>query len=376
MIPAARGICVALAVVLLSFNIPGAFAKCPVTDGATVVVRAPLGDLQVDTTSRESFIDVLVDSNLIQLQETCLKDHAEYTSNTPDPAQIRGSIVWKIVTPKTVDLDLVTLSGGITTGDVNGTVVARTAGGSITTGQIKGDASISTQGGVIKAGNIGGNAELRSQGGTLEVGDVGGKAEFHTTAGQIRAGIVGGSVIAVGGRTITITRAGEVQATTNAGDISIGDAARINAKTSGGNITSRRVRGPFQGHTESGDILLDSAAAWVEASTGNGKIVVHLVPENIDGDLHMDLQAGIGDITVYVPQRMKATIDASIQRPALQQQIVSDFPMNGLAAVARPPQGLIPNRFYAPTHSQSLLNGGGNSITLHTSLGKIVIRRQ
>ncbi|PYR87273.1 MAG: hypothetical protein DMG18_00165 [Acidobacteria bacterium] len=164
---------------------------------------------------------------------------------------------------------------------------------------------------------------------------------------------------------------------TNAGDISIGDAARINAKTAGGSITSRHVRGPFQGHTESGDIRLDSAAAWVEASTGAGNIVVHLVPENIDGDLHMDLQAGIGDVTVYVPARLKATIDATVQRPAfLAQQIISDFPMSGIAP-GRPVQGLIPNnRFYSPTHSQSLLNGGGNKITLRTSLGKITIRRQ
>ena len=182
---------------------------------------------------------------------------------------------------------------------------------------------------------------------------------------------------AEGGRAIFIIKAGDVKATTNGGDISIGDANRINAKTAGGTITSRHVRGPFQGHTESGDIRLDNAAQWVEASTGTGNIVVHVIPENIDGDLHMDLQAGVGDVTIYVPQRLKATIDATVQRPAFQaQQIISDFPMNGLAAT-RPAQGLIPNnRYYGPTHSESLLNGGGNKITLHTSLGKITIRRQ
>src|SRR5439155_2744550 len=195
------------------------------------------------------------------------------------------------------------------------------------------------QGGSIKSGNIGRDAELRSQGGTLEVGDVGGNAEFHTTAGQIRVGNVTGSVMAEGGRTITIVRGGEVKATTNAGDISIGDATRINAKSGGGNITSRRVRGPFQGHTEAGDIRLDSAAAWVEASTGNGNIVVHLLPDNFDSDLHMDLQAGVGDVTVYLPQRLRASIDSSVQRPPFQSPpIVSEFPV-----VPVRPQGLIPN---------------------------------
>ncbi|OLD62222.1 MAG: hypothetical protein AUI33_13690 [Ignavibacteria bacterium 13_1_40CM_2_61_4] len=359
--------------ILFLFNL-SSFAKCPVSDQTVLVVRAPIGDLQVDTTGREAAVDVQVDRNAIQVQETCAKDSVEYTSTTPDPSQIRGTVVWKILAPKNIDLDLVTLGGSINVGDVDGDVILRTSGGSVTAGQIKGKAAIITQGGFIKSGNIGRDAELRSQGGTLEVGDVGGNAEFHTTAGQIRVGNVTGSVMAEGGRTIYITRAGEVKATTNAGDISIGDATRINAKSGGGNITSRRVRGPFQGHTESGDIRLDSAAAWVEASTGAGNIIVHLVPDNIDGDLHMDLQAGVGDVTVFMPRRLKATIDATVQRPAFQaQQIFSDFPMTGIAP-SRPAQGLIENRFYAPTHSQSLLNGGGNKITLHTSLGKIVIR--
>jgi len=361
---------------LTTFTV-GLSAKCPVSDRATLVVRAPVGDVQVDTGGRESAVDVQVDNSSLQVQENCGKDSVEFTSEAPDSAQVRDSIIWRIVAPRNVNLDLVATSGNITVGDTDGDAVLRTAGGSITAGQIKGKAAMITQGGFVKAGNIGGDAEVRSQGGTLEVGDVGGNAEFHTTAGQIRAGTIAGSVTAEGGRAIFIIKAGDVKATTNAGDISIGDATRINAKTTGGTITSRRVRGPFEGHTESGDIRLDNASAWVEASTGSGNIVVHLVPENIDGDLHMDLQAGIGDVTIYVPQRLKATIDATVQRPAFQaQQIISDFPTSGIAP-GRPAQGLIPNnRYYGPTHSQSLLNGGGNMITLHTSLGKITIRRQ
>jgi DUF4097 and DUF4098 domain-containing protein YvlB len=370
-----RGIgVIAGSLLVLATSALSLFAKCSVSDGATLVVRAPAGDLQVDTSARNSVVDVQVDNNLVQVQETCGRDTVEFSGNAPAP--VRGGIVWKIVTPKNVNLDLVTTTGNITVADTDSDAILRTAGGSITTGQIKGKAALITQGGFVKAGNIGGDAEIRSQGGTLEVGDVGGNAEFHTTAGQIRAGTIAGSVTAEGGRAIFIIKAGDVKATTNAGDISIGDADRISAKTTGGTITSRRVRGPFQGHTESGDIRLDNASAWVEASTGAGNIVVHVIPDNIDGDLHMDLQAGIGDVTIYIPPRIKATIDATVQRPAFQaQQIISDFPMNGIAP--RPVRGLIPNnRFFSPTHSQTLLNGGGNQIVLHTSLGKIIIHRQ
>ena len=86
----------------------------------------------------------------------------------------------------------------------------------------------------------------------------------------------------------------------------------------------------------------------------------------------MDLDAGVGDVTVYLPPRLRASIDASVQRPAFQsQQIISEFP----TVPDRPAQGLIPNKFYTGTHSESLLNGGGNKIVLHTALGKITIRK-
>ncbi len=364
---------VSLFAVVLLFQTP-LFAKCPVTGVPTVVVRAPIGNLQIDTTGQDG-VDVQVNNNLIQVQETCGRDSIEITSNTPDTKQIQGTIDWRIVVPKAVNLDLVTLAGSINIGDSDGSVVLRTTGGSVTAGQIKGRAAIITQGGSIKSGNIGGNAELRSQGGSLEVGDVAGDAEFQT-AGPIRAGAITGRVVAdTAGGTIVIREArGDVKATTKGGDITIGDAVRINATTAGGNIISRRVRGPFQGHTESGDIRVDIASSWVEASTGFGNIIVRLVPDNVEGDLHMNLQSGIGDVTVFLPERMKATVEATVERPAFSaQRIISDFPMN---AMTPPGRGLVPNRFYAPTRSQIMLNGGGNRITLHTSLGKIEIKKQ
>jgi len=369
MIRVNRTICGAIGALLLSLP---AFAKCPIPDGATLVVKAAVGDLHVDTNGREAAVEVQIDNNAIQVQENCGKTIVEFSANAPD--QMRGVVAWRIVTPKTVNLDLVTMAGNITiVSDVDANAILRTAGGSVTVGNIRGKGAIITQGGSIKSGNIGGDAELRSQGGTVEVGDIGGNAEIDAKAGAIRTGNIGGPVNAQGGRTISIGKAGEVKAVTNAGDISIADASRINAKSGGGNITSKRVRGPFQGRTESGDIRLDSASSWVEASTGAGNILVRLAPDNLDGDLHMNLEAGLGDVTVYLPPRLKASIDASVQRCALQcQQITSEFP----PVPARPPiQGLAPNRFYTATHSEMLVNGGGNKIVLHTGLGKIAIRR-
>src|SRR5262249_10856909 len=131
-----------------------------------------------------------------------------------------------------------------------------------------------------------------------------------------------------------------------------------------------------------------SAGGWVEASTGFGSIYVRLNPVNLDDDLHVTLQSGVGDVSIYIPERLKGVIEATIERPALNsRRIISDFPMNGFVP---PPQvgqalsggtrakGIVAptvsgNRFTGPDGQPAILNGGGNAIKLHTSLGKIEI---
>src|SRR5262245_7067508 len=108
-----------------------AFAKCPISDGATLVVRSAVGDLHVDTAGHDS-ADVQVDNNAVQVQETCGKDVVQFTANASD--QTKGTIGWKITVPRTVHLDLVTMAGNITAADVDGNAILRTAGGSVTIG--------------------------------------------------------------------------------------------------------------------------------------------------------------------------------------------------------------------------------------------------
>jgi hypothetical protein len=225
-----------------------------------------------------------------------------------------------------------------------------------------------------------------SSAGSLEVGNIAGNADLHTAGGPINVGIVNGKVTAdtAGGAIYIKGARGEVVVTAES-DIYIGDAARIIAKSAGGSITNPKVRGSFKGETESGDIRLDSAGGWVEASTGFGMIYVRMNPENYDGDLHVDLQTGVGDIMIYIPERLRARIDATVEKPALYaKRIFSDFPMNGFApntanidttrlqrGIATPPPAV--NRFTSPDRQQAILNGGGSPIKLHTSLGKIEI---
>ena len=376
---------VALGAASLLFSIPPAFAKCPVSDGATVKINAPIGNLQVDTNGRDA-VEVEVNSKDIEVREICAKDRAEYTAVAP--GQIRSSIDWKIVVPRNVNLDLVTNGGSIRlVGDSDGWATLRTSGGSVTVGNIKGRTAIITQGGFIKAGNIGESAELRSSSaGSIEVANIGGNADLHTAGGSITTGVVNGKVKAdSAGGGIYIKGARDEVVVTAESNIFIGDALRINAKSVGGNITNPKNRGPFKGETDSGDIRLESAGGWVEASTGFGSIYVKLNPVSITDDLHITLQSGVGDISIYIPERLKGVIEATIERPALTaRRIFSDFPMIGGEPVSQalannprargivsPPRG---NGFTSQESQRAVLNGGGaNAIKLHTSLGKIEI---
>lgn len=341
-----------------------AYAKCPVNETTVLIVKAETGDLHIDTTGREPVVDVQAEE--AKLHESCGKQIIQYDGT--------GAKSWKIITPRDIDLELTTVGGNISVTDVDGNVVMHTSGGSVTVGSVRGNATIITQGGSIKTGSIGGNAQLRTPG-TIEVlGDIGGNAELYTTAGKITTGNISGmKAVVEAGRAIIINKAMEVQANTRQGDISIGEAARISAQSGGGQIITHRVHGGFHGRTELGDIRLDSAGSWVEASTARGNILVRMAPENVDGDLHMDLQTGNGDLTLYVPSRVKASIEATVQRPAFQSAaIVNEFP----APPRRPSQTLIPeNKYYAPTHTESTINGGGNKILLQVSVGKIMIRK-
>jgi DUF4097 and DUF4098 domain-containing protein YvlB len=358
-------------------------ARCPISEGATVVVRVPIGNLQVDTSAHDS-VDLIVNSAGFAFKEVCGKDRVEYTA---DNAPIHGNVDWNIIVPRNVNLDLVTLGGNITVGDSDGSANLRTTGGAVTVGRIKGKTTIVSQGGFIKAGDLGSDAELRiTNAGAITVGNVAGNAELHTAGGPITAGYVNGKVVAksAGGAVYLKGVHGEVVVTAEPGDIWIGDAARVEAHSTGGSITNSRVRGAFLGQTDSGNIRLEHAGGPVDATTGYGTIVVRMFPENMAGDLHMKLDSGGGDITVYIPERMRATIDATIDRPALSAtRIFSDFPVNGLASTAPARQkgsnGTMPasaqpaNRFMSPIHQQIMLEGGGNPVQLHTSLGKIEI---
>jgi len=335
-------------ILLLPFSL---FAKCPISANGTLKLYAPAGNLQVETTGNDS-VEVEVSNRQVNVEETC-------GTNTVDIKAERtplntGIPDWKIRAPRSVTLDLTTEGGNIQVPDTNAEVRLRTSGGKVTTGNIKGNALI--RGTEVRTGNIGGSLEWRGLGGRLQVGDGNGNAEFYTAGGDVSAGLIRGSVKAeLGSGSINIRETtGDVVVSTQAGDIS-----------------SDYVHGAFDGTTKSGNIRVLRVGSWVHAVTGVGDIVFHLVPEKMGGDLHIKAIAAAGDITMYLPEKMKATIDAVIEKPALNaKKIFSDFPGAAIKAPANAFRSIIPG---GPEQQSITINGGGNNINVRTSNGTIKI---
>ena len=352
-----------------------ALAQCPIPENGSLFVRAPLGNLLIDT-SASGFVEVEVSNSAIEVVENCFDDHVEVGGTAP--AQFFGPVDWRILVPTAVDLDLITFAGGVRVSTTEGNVTLRTTGGSVVTGNIGGTAAIITQGGSILVGNIGGDAELRSLGGQIEIGDVAGNAELETLGGPITTGTIAGQVRAeTAGGTIRITESqGDLSAVTLAGDIVIGTASRTTVQTAGGNIIGLVIHGPFQGFTELGNIRLDLTEASVEATSGMGDIQVRLAATAPEGDFHVSLRTSSGNIRLDIPETLPADIEAVVDRLIVREQrIRSDFPLRNVGSNST--ATTFGQRFtIAPIiRNTFVLNGGGNPINVQTSRGTIEIRR-
>jgi hypothetical protein len=324
---------------------PTLHARCPIPAGGTLEIDAAAGNLIIDTSGMDA-IDWDVSNKQIDVKEYC--GSTVRLVGTASGATIKTIPEWHIRVPRTVTLDLVTRAGSITIGNSDSKVNARTGGGDISVGNVGGETLLMSQAGYVKAGNIGSNVEIRiSYGGNLLIGDVG----------------------------------GDVNVWTSAGDITIGTAKRISsAFTGGGNMLIRKVVGPFSGKNDAGSIRILEAGSSVDAVTGSGSIYVKMVPDRQTGEFRINLKAGTsgtGDITLLLPSGMKADVQATTQGG----QVYSDFPLTpqvarGAIPLPKSPPGqsyVSPYSSFSSTQTGKL-NGGGNPVRLHTTLGKIEIK--
>ncbi len=242
------------------------------------------------------------------------------------------------------------------------------------------------------------NITVHTLGGNIDVQDIEGRMNLFTEGGNITAGRVdAGSTPSPALTTPSQGQAGRIAAklTTMGGRITIGDVAgTLRASTSGGHITAGNIGGDAILHTGGGQIRTGRISGVGTVDTGGGNIMAWLsngpaqetavsknaipgvVPEKDSGDVRTahaasQFMSSEGDVVVYLPREMAATIDAVIEQGA-RHRIFADPSLPQKISCQDSGPGL-------GTDSTAIrcsgdVNGGGEVLLLRAVHGNIVLK--
>jgi len=349
--------------------------------GVAPVVRYTV---HIETNARGPAAQQLLDSYVLKARPTNFG--VELTGTLP-PQSPRSNesqfwVQFEVTVPSGYNVDVNTEVGDIETQDIGGTASLRTQGGNIRAGRIGGAglreassgrlvAKLETQGGHIQVLDVAGDLTAFTAGGHISVGNIAGDASLRTGGGHVRAGKIGGraDLETVGGN-ITVAHAGNfVNVRTGGGQIDFGEVrGSVHAQTGGGGIRVATVSGPMEVESSGGSICLTRVAGSVQAATSGGTITAWINPDAPSGGGNVrlggssQLASGNGDIVVFLPRNLAATIDATIVTGG-ERRIEADPAFNLVIQGTTNGNG--------PVHATAVLNGGGAPLRLRTTAGKI-----
>ncbi|RMD92765.1 MAG: hypothetical protein D6813_05330 [Calditrichaeota bacterium] len=301
---------------------------------------------------------------------------------------------FNITVPKSFNVDVTTRAGDITIlgaggevslrtsgGDIilrniEGVVEARTSGGDIEVTNSKNRVNIKTSGGDIELRNIGGPVNAKTSGGDVKIVGATGDIELTTSGGDIEIFEVEGKVIArtSGGDLEIENTSGPVTAQTSGGDIRFRKIdGRLIVSTSGGDIKGRTVLSNCEVSTAGGSIQLRDVQGGVKAKTAGGDITVEVTLKDFSKEHYVDLRTASGDITLFIPEKLPASINAEIKITDRWEDynIYSDFPLK----VSDGPGAQKRHWGSKTLRARGDINGGGDPIELYTTNGDIHIKK-
>jgi len=294
-------------------------------------------------------------------------------------------VQFQVSVPAGFVVEVSTGAGDIETSDLAGRVLLETQGGNIRTGRLgfapyqtvaaeHYAAKLETQGGHITVSDVAGDLDAFTAGGHILAGNIAGSAKLRSGGGHIRAGHIGGEAhLETEGGNIAVSDAGSfVSVRTGGGQIDFGEVhGSVHAQTAGGGIRVMYVAGPMEVETSGGSICLTHVANTLRAATGNGTITAWIAPDSTDPSHTVrlsgasQLSSSTGDIVVFLPRNIMATIDATVDNGGAQRiEADPSLPLN----LQTRPEGSL--------HAYGTLNGGGAVLKLHTMAGRIRLQYQ
>ena len=365
----------------------------PVGKGGTLYLESGMGSIKVGTWEKgEVFVSVKkrarskerLDGFEVQIEQ----NGNDIVVSGDNEWNNRVRVEFQVNVPREYNLDLSTGGGSIDVSDINGNVKLHTSGGSIAIGDVDGgDVDAHTSGGSIKIGDVNGDLKVDTSGGSINLGKITGTSSIHTSGGSIsvtqggsdiNAHTSGGSIsigpsngnvkVSTSGGSINIaTVNGDVDADTSGGSVKVeGSKGKTIIRTSGGNLTVNSSGGPVMADTSGGNIKIMQAKGAIDARTSGGSIVAEMIETDNSKDTHVSLHSSGGDITVYLPETIEATVSATLKISRFANrdyQIYTDFPLS------------VKGEDSSRISAKGDINGGGDRIELNTSDGDIYIKK-
>ena len=344
-----------------------------VNKGDTLQVGVESGDIWISGWEKNEVsikVEGIADEDLDSLQMSQSGNVVRIRFN--DSHGWSGYVRFDIQVPSQFDMNLRTSGGDIRLqGNLTGRISGNTSGGDIRLGDINGQLDMSTSGGDITAGKIDGEAKLHTSGGDIQVQTITNKVELHTSGGDIHVGNVGKTLKAstAGGDVIVGDVGGEANVSTAGGDIQVGKVSgSATMRTAGGDIVLNGASGVVQAKTAGGDLHLKNVTGSVMGETAGGDVEAQLKPSGSGGSR---LATAGGDVTLFIPENSKATIEARIRIRGHWKDSKADYAVSSDFKSA----SYITDDDMREIRATYQLGGGGEVINLETVNGNIYIRR-
>lgn len=304
--------------------------------------------------------------------------------------------------PESYNLDLESTGGNIEVDDHRGDVRARTSGGDVILGHIREaavdvrttggdirlesgevDTRMTTSGGDVQIEHARGRTKARTSGGDIQIERAEGEVDVRTSGGDIQIEHTAGAVAATSGGDLQIENAtGSLSLTTSGGDIQIENAMEaVRAESGGGDIEIENARGSVEVKSKGGDIDIENADGGVSAMSSGGDINVGLTGDDLSMDRSCHLETTGGEVTVYLPEDLPATIDAKVLIGSTgfwkrgNYRVYSEFDLSGNNDGSRTGTWAWVSGLAGSARVKGDINGGGDLIRIVTTNGNIRIRK-
>ena len=248
------------------------------TNKADVLVRKRFRATDTDLVRKAfSNIDVKIDQTYsgIRIEVDRIRNIPSKRWFWQDDWPDRVYVEINVMVPEEYNLDLITISGDIQTGNIEGNVTAETLTGNITTDPIRGNLRIKSNSGNIKTSHVVGSVHTTTLTGNIEIGPVNGEVTVGSNSGRIETGTVEEDLHA---KTLT----GNIETGPVDGDATVSSTAgRIETGTVAGDLHAKTLTGNIETGPVDGDATVSSTAGDIKTGFVHGKLKTTTLVGNI-----------------------------------------------------------------------------------------------